>query len=155
MKNFFKQFFDIKFWKFILVGIINTIVGLGANLICLNVFKFSVPVCGAVDVIVGSIVSYFLNKYFTFKKKEKSGMTLLLFALNIAVCYVLFKWLLVEYIAIPALNSLFPSWNTELINSIATVIGAGFFMIFNYIGQRFFVFREKKEDDKSEPMVKE
>ena len=28
MGNFIKQFFDIKFWKFILVGILNTVVGL-------------------------------------------------------------------------------------------------------------------------------
>ena len=26
MGNFIKQFFDIKFWKFILVGILNTVV---------------------------------------------------------------------------------------------------------------------------------
>ena len=29
MGNFIKQFFDIKFWKFILVGILNTVVGMG------------------------------------------------------------------------------------------------------------------------------
>lgn len=28
MGNFIKQFFDIKFWKFILVGILNTVVGM-------------------------------------------------------------------------------------------------------------------------------
>ena len=31
-----KQFFDIKFWKFILVGILNTLVGEGINLLLLN-----------------------------------------------------------------------------------------------------------------------
>ena len=29
ISGFIKQFFDIKFWKFILVGIINTLVGEG------------------------------------------------------------------------------------------------------------------------------
>ena len=36
MKDFIKQFFDIKFWKFILVGILNTVVGNGLMFIFYN-----------------------------------------------------------------------------------------------------------------------
>ena len=32
MGDFIKKFFDIKFWKFILVGVINTLVGNGLQL---------------------------------------------------------------------------------------------------------------------------
>ena len=36
MGNFIKQFFDIKFWKFILVGILNTVVGMGLQFLFFN-----------------------------------------------------------------------------------------------------------------------
>ena len=40
------------------------------------------------NYIVGSIVSYFLNKYFTFKNHQKSAKTVLKFVVNIAGCYL-------------------------------------------------------------------
>lgn len=149
-KSFLKQFFDIRFWKFILVGIINTIVGLGANLLFLNVFHCSVFFSSLMDVVIGSIVSYILNRFFTFQSKAKTGKTLWRFVLDIAVCWVLCKWLLVEYVAFPAIHAVFPSWSTDLVNTISTLIGAGFFMLMNYVGQRFFVFRGSDKEDSGE-----
>ena len=94
MKNFLKNFFDIKFWKFLLVGVINTIVGECVVLLCLHPFGFKSYVWGAgaaavVGTIVGSIVSYIMNKHFTFKNKEKGIKPMLRFTLNIVVCLIL------------------------------------------------------------------
>ena len=92
--NKLKSFFDIKFLKFILVGILNTLVGMGLQFVFYNVFgwdkyDWGVVLASLIGNIIGSVVSYFLNKYFTFKNKEKGWKPVLRFALNIAVCYAI------------------------------------------------------------------
>src|SRR5574344_2299080 len=96
IKEKLKSFFDIKFWKFILVGILNTIVGNGLQFILYNFTpvgqldgNWGYWVSSGVSYILASIMSYFLNKYFTFKNNEKGWKPAVRFALNIAVCYFL------------------------------------------------------------------
>ena len=40
MGDFIKKFFDIKFWKFILVGVINTLVGNGLQCVLFALFAW-------------------------------------------------------------------------------------------------------------------
>ena len=40
MGDFIKKFFDIKFWKFILVGVINTLVGNGLQFVLFALFAW-------------------------------------------------------------------------------------------------------------------
>ena len=61
MRDFIKQFFDIKFWKFIAVGIINTIVGEGLKFLLFNLFHTKVLISSIIGKVVGSVISYFLN----------------------------------------------------------------------------------------------
>lgn len=72
MKEKIKNMLDITFWKFVLVGIVNTLVGTGVMFAAYNLLHLSYWVSSASNYVVGSIVSYFLNKYFTFQNKEKS-----------------------------------------------------------------------------------
>ncbi len=153
MKNFLKNFFDIKFWKFLLVGVINTIVGECTVLLCLHPFGWKGFVWGAgaaavVGTIVGSIVSYFMNKYFTFKNTEKGIKPMLRFTLNIVVC------LLLRVIAATAVSegckaagiSMFGMDVNSFAANLSWAVGACVFVGCNYIGQRFFAFKEKKSD---------
>ena len=147
MKDFIKQFFDIKFWKFILVGIINTIVGMGLQFLFFNLFGWNEWVSSILGYILGSVLSYFLNKYFTFKNKEKGFKPILKFALNIAVCYGLAYGLaipLIKWICVANSLTMF-GWTVDKFSgNFSMIVGACLFVAFNYIGQRFFAFREKK-----------
>ena len=49
MTDFIKKFFDIKFWKFILVGILNTVVGNGIMFLLYNFTPVSDVKWGVVD----------------------------------------------------------------------------------------------------------
>ena len=151
MKEFIKQFFDIKFWKFILVGILNTIVGNGLMFLFYNFTPLQTADWGLVDgywissalgYIIGSIVSYFLNKHFTFKNTEKGWKPALRFALNIAVCY-----LLAYGLAKPLIAWILSGQSQTVQSNIAMLAGMCLFVAFNYIGQRFFAFREKNTDN--------
>ena len=75
--------------RFILVGVINTLVGTAIMFGLYNLAHCSYWVSSASNYILTSILSFFLNKFFTFQNKEKSIGQVVRFAVNIAVCYLL------------------------------------------------------------------
>ena len=58
---------DQKLLKFIVVGVINTLVGMAIMFGLYNLAHCSYWVSSAANYILTSILSYFLNKYFTFR----------------------------------------------------------------------------------------
>ena len=148
MKDFIRKFFDIKFWKFTLVGILNTVVGNGLMFLFYNftpikdldgvIASGGYWTSSALGYIIGSVVSYLLNKNFTFKNKEKGIKPILKFSLNIAVCY-----LLAYGIAKPVALWILSGQSETVQTNIAMLVGMCLFVAFNYIGQRFFAFKEK------------
>ena len=147
MKDFIKQFFDIKFWKFIMVGILNTIVGMGLQFLFFNLCGWDEWISSIVGYILGSILSYFLNKYFTFKNKEKGWKPIAKFALNIAVCYGLAYGIaipLTKWICVANSLTMFGWTVDKFAGNVSMLVGSCLFVSFNYIVQRFFAFKEKK-----------
>ncbi len=141
--NVIKKFADETFWKFVIVGVINTLVGSAIAFFCLNVLEMSVKLSSAMNYFLTSILSYFLNKHFTFKSKENSLNQVLRFALNIFVCWFL-AYEVAERIALASLSFLAP----KVRDNLAMLIGMGLFVILNYTGQRFFAFRKESKEDK-------
>lgn len=139
MKKLLKKLFDITFWKFILVGIVNTGVGTGVMFVMYNVFHCSYWLSSASNYIVGSVVSYLLNKFFTFKDQSSDPKTMVRFVINIALCY------LIAYGgAQPIVKAIFSNADVGLRDNLSMLCGMGLFIILNYFGQRFFVFSQKK-----------
>ncbi len=138
MKDLFKKLFDAKFWKFILVGIANTMFGTGIMFMFYNVFHFNYWVSSVSNYFFGSILSYILNRFFTFQSKSATKKTLPRFVVNIVLCYV------VTYgVARPVSVRILADLSQQVQENIAMLIGTCLFIGLNYLGQRFFVFREK------------
>ena len=124
--------------KFLIVGVINTLVGTLVMFLSYNLLGLGYWISSAANYIVGSIVSYFLNKYFTFQSKEKSAKQILRFAANICVCYF------VAYgVAKPVVYRILDGCSVTIRDNGAMLFGMCLFVGLNYLGQRFFVFREK------------
>lgn len=148
---------DSKLFKFIGVGVLNTLVGYAINFSCLNFFHMGVWPSSAANYILTSIMSFFLNKYFTFKSSGNLKKEAVKFAVNIIICYVL-----AYGIAIPLtklvmgfaseevfgfINNItfnFFKTNQDIIDNIATLVGMVLFVAFNYTGQRFFAFKNEE-----------
>ena len=134
-----RKLLDKTFWKFILVGSANTLFGTGIMFLFYNVFHFGYWVSSASNYVFGSILSYFLNKHFTFQNKSKGPKVILRFILNITVCY------LVAYgLAKPLVRTLLSGMSVTVQDNGAMLVGMVVFVGLNYIGQRFFAFREEK-----------
>lgn len=132
-----KKPIDKTFWKFILVGCINTVFGMSIMFVFYNCFHLSYWISSASNYFFGSILSYFLNKYFTFKYKDRSLKVVLKFIINIAVCYF------VAYsVAKPLMYAALSGFNTVIQDNIAMLTGSGIFVLLNYFGQRFFAFKK-------------
>lgn len=136
--NLLKKYLDITTLKFLLVGVVNTVVGTGLMFLLYNVFSVSYWISSASNYIVGSIVSYFLNKYFTFQNKEKSWKQILVFAVNITCCY-----LLAYGAAKPVVEYILSGAGEKIQGNVSMLVGMGLFLVLNYLGQRLIVFRNK------------
>lgn len=124
--------------KFLLVGVLNTLLSF--------VLMFLLEGLGywpstAIAYTAGAVLSFFLNRRFTFQSDEVLWRAACKFALSVAVCY-----LLAFSAAQPAVSRLLgraavpPVWQERL----AKLAGTGFYTVINYFGQRFFAFRRRK-----------
>lgn len=142
MKN---KLLDSSFIRFLIVGVINTLVGTAVMFGLYNIaglhkwgqIGYWLSTIG--NYTVGSVVSFFLNKHYTFKNKEKGKAVVIRFVINIAVCMTLAYGIAQKCVEL-ALAGTFLS--QQLQGNISMLVGMGLFVLLNYFGQRFFAFRK-------------
>jgi len=128
---------DAKTIKFGIVGVINTIFGTAIMFGLYNLAGCSYWLSSAANYFFGSILSYFLNKNFTFQNKDSVSKTIPKFVLNILVCYIL-----AYGIAKPATLYALQNYSVVIQENVAMLVGMCLFVVFNYCGQRYFTFKE-------------
>lgn len=166
MLDFLKKFFDIKFWKFIAIGLINTIVGMGImygmfflgdvfhwydGVAAANGWKASdinTWVSSALNYTITSILSFILNKNITFQSHGNTGSAILKFAVTIGVCYLI-SYGIAQPLTRFVMTTYFSNVGDNVIGYVTMFAGMVLFTGFNYIGQRFFAFKSKGSDNKS------
>ena len=125
--------------KFAMVGAVNTLFGSALMFGLYNWFGCSYWVSSAANYFFTSILSFFLNKRFTFDNKEKGMGVILRFALNIALCYTL------SYaVAKPVAAAIFSGLGKTATENISMLVGMSLFVILNYLGQRNFAFKKQR-----------
>lgn len=127
--------------RFVIVGIVNTIFGTAIMFIFYNVFHLSYWISSASNYFFGSILSYFLNKHFTFRYGKTDLRSILAFILNICLCYFL-----AYGIAKPLVAYLMSGSSLSMKDNVAMGVGMVLFVALNYFGQRFIVFRKNETD---------
>lgn len=133
------RFADSTYIRFVIVGVFNTLVGTGIMLFCYNVLHISYWWSSVANYFLVSTLSYLLNKSFTFHYGNADRQSMLRFVLNILVCYILaygiaktlIRWILAGTIR-------------EVQENVAMVVGTLLFVVFNYLGQRFYAFKKNE-----------
>ena len=123
--------------KFLLVGVGNTLLSM--------VLMFLLEGLGywpstAIAYVAGAVMSFFLNRHFTFRSEETFLRSAVKFAVNVAVCYVI-AYALAQPIAGWVLGNtgMDPIWQERL----TKLGGMCLYTALNYFGQRFFAFRRQ------------
>ena len=122
--------------RFLMVGIINTIIGAGIMFIMYNIFSCTYWISSGTNYFFTSILSFFLNKHFTFKDTRKDMKQIIRFVINILICYIL-----AYGIAKPFSWTILSSYPLKIRGNISMLVGMILFTSFNFIGQKFFAFR--------------
>ena len=132
-----KKLFDVSMRKFLRVGVGNTLLA--------TVLMFALEGLGywpstAIAYVAGAVMSFFLNRRFTFHSDEVLWKAAVKFAVNVAVCYVVGYGLARLVMgALSPLNPLPAIWWERL----SKLVGMGLYTVLNYFGQRFFAFRRR------------
>ena len=134
-----RQLLNKEILTFLVVGVVNTLFGTAIMFVLYNVFGCSYWVSSFCDYFFGSILSYFLNKHFTFHYQGTDWRSIVKFALNIVVCY-----LIAYSLALPLTRHVLQDmhFSKAIVENIAMLVGTVLFMVINYIGQKFFACRK-------------
>lgn len=133
------KWIDKTFWKFILVGIANTVFGTAIMFGFYNILKCDYWVSSAANYLFASVLSYFLNKYFTFKNTARGWRPVLRFTINIICCYGIAYGL-----AKPMMMYFLSGFTQQIQDNGAMLVGMVLFVLLNYCGQRFFAFKNEE-----------
>ncbi|MPL95152.1 hypothetical protein SDC9_41318 [bioreactor metagenome] len=124
--------------KFIIVGIANTVLSAIIMFFLYNFAKFGYWGSTSVSYVIGSILSFILNKNFTFNNKGSIRKTLLKFIINVTICYLLAYSIAEPFISL-LLNGL--SMSKSVTDQISMLFGMILYTGLNYFGQKYFAFK--------------
>jgi putative flippase GtrA len=131
------------FVRFLLVGLLNTIIGLSIMFILLNLFGWSYWQATFTGNSIGAIISYLLNRSFTFNSSIGALEGIPKFITVIAVSYA------VSYSVSGAAAGILtiPEWAARVVSpdELGILMGAVLYTVTNYLGQKGFVFRRVTE----------
>jgi putative flippase GtrA len=132
--------FDRTFLKFLLVGVITTIVGSAMMFTLYNAAHLSYWFSSACNYFFTSILSFFMNKYVTFNVRDWSAYMVVSFVVNIGASYF------IAYgISKPAMHYFLRNSPQNIRENLALFTGMCLFTGINYTGQRLIVFRKNKK----------
>jgi len=128
------------FVRFLLVGAMNTVIGLGTTYLLLHAASLSYWPATFIGNTAGAVFSYFMNRSYTFRSAQSFRSTFPRFALVVFACYALsfYSGLQLSH----WLAELLPGYPEALVKDAAVLIGTVLYTVANYAGQRLAVFRE-------------
>lgn len=129
---------------FILVGIVNTVFGTSIMFFCSEILNLGYWLSSGANYFFGSILSFYLNRRFTFSSTERGWKVVLRFILNILVCWIL-AYGIAEQLALLLLKNTALSLKRQ--EQVALLFGMVLFTAMNYLGQRFFTFKGNEKEE--------
>ena len=125
-----KIFWDITFFKFVIVGVFNTLLGYTTIMIFYHLIGLKYSTSYLLSYIIGFIISFFLNKHFVFGSKKDKLKEFLKFLSAFAISYY------ISYLGLKVIveNNLIPT-------DIAFFIGMVIYSTIFYLLNRFITFK--------------
>ncbi|MBS8264343.1 GtrA family protein [Mesobacillus boroniphilus] len=127
------------FLKFLLVGVLNTFVGMGLMLLLKNGLDWPFWYATFTGNTIGAAVSFLLNRTFTFNSSVPIQIGGPRFIIVVLACY--FLSFSISRVITGAMDSITVRQFFIDSDNIAILLGAIIYTITNYIGQKSFVLR--------------
>ena len=130
--------------SFGIIGVLNTLLGTAVMFGLYNLLGVDYWISSAANYVIGSIFSFFMNKRFTFKVKNNDKGYIIRFIIIILLCYLLAYGLAKKGVSLALANT--PNMSLQAKDNISMAVGMVLFVVLNYCGQKFFVFRKEAEE---------
>ncbi len=118
--------------RYLLVGVVNTLVGLGTIYLAMYFLKMGVVSSNAFGYGVGIMVSFVLNKKWTFNSDAHAVYSFLRYLLVLLVAYVA-----------NLQTVLFANSHFDLNPYLSQALGIAPYTAIGFLGSRYFAFRER------------
>jgi putative flippase GtrA len=126
------------FVRFLLVGVVNTFVGLSVMFFMLHAAHLSYWWATFSGNAVGALVSFLLNRSFTFRSDISVTKGAFRFFVVMLLCYyVAYSF---GQMAARLIVALSPYPFADVRNDLAVLFGTLFYTVLNYLGQKIIVF---------------
>ncbi len=146
-----KKMVDRTLVYYLIVGVLNFIVCTGIMFMLFNMCGFSEHIAPVINYALGSLIWYIACRYLLFRGSETTWQSMLRFALEVLVCYVISY-----YIAAPLVSRWLLRYESvrdvfsfggvdKITGNLEMTVGAIVYAIVNYFGQRYFVFSARFE----------
>lgn len=129
------------FIRFLIVGTVNTLVGLSMIFILLNLAGMSYWTATFLGNSTGAAVSFFLNRTFTFRSGISIQSSAVRFVLILFLCYSLSYS--ISGMAAESLKGFTLFGHEASPEELAVLLGAGIYTAINYMGQKYLVFTKQ------------
>lgn len=136
---------------YVIIGILNFIVCTALMFLLFNACGFSGHVAPLFNYGLGSVIWFLACKYIIFPGHKSSWEQILRFAAEVLACYLLTYYIISPLLSRALLRLRFVrrifsfggSAPEMIYGNCQMTIGAVFYAILNYFGQRYFVFSER------------
>lgn len=131
-KEFFSKYKSFTLFRFLIAGIINTIVGFGLGVLFLTVLPFHFSLSIFLATCLGVCFNYFMSSRYVFNSSSSTSKIVLFFIIYIIMYLInmLFMFVLIN--------------EFNLSDIISYVISAPFIIVLTYLLQKKIVFQNEK-----------
>ncbi|HEV2270733.1 MAG TPA: GtrA family protein [Steroidobacteraceae bacterium] len=126
----FDAAYRVSVFRYLGVGVLNTLVGLGAIYACMYALGLGDVLSNFIGYSLGIILSFILNKYWTFENTQAGGPQFVRFLLVVATAYLLNLAVVEACIHLLGMSRYF-----------AQAAGIPPYTLAGYVGSRYFAFR--------------
>ena len=158
--NKLKKILDKTFWIYVGLGILNYGICNAIMLVLHLVFHVETTPSLIIEFALQTCISFLLNRYVTFRGLKISRFWPVKFVVSVGLSYLLAKVLLYkvfEYlITLPFFISI-SDWIQGIVakgkdplifrHSLVMLACTFVYCVINYVGQRYYVFRPRKEEE--------
>ncbi|MCD8172756.1 MAG: GtrA family protein [Alistipes sp.] len=119
-----------QFMRFVLVGLLNTAIGLGVTYILMGAFSVDYRLANAAGYGVGVLNSFFWNKLWVFGSRNSgAAREFIIFIIIFVICYGLQYWLLTLSVGRLGMN-----------RYLAQLLAMGFYTVLSFVLNRTVTF---------------
>lgn len=130
-----------KFYRYSLVGVLNSLICLSLIFVLHNFFNLGYWPSSSLGYISGILISYKFNKNYTFEYNNKNFFTFFKFCIYVFIIFYL-SFFISDFIIFSLFSGLYFNLSYKLLSNLSIFFGICFYIILNFLAMNFLIFKK-------------